>query len=437
MKLIAKSSEYSKDNFEIIKENNITWTEEELSKLTDKPNKKYLGLYKEFDYTQNKFFVRPHYYIGYRWIDEQMEEYICISPKESNGKQADYLKMFLTCLKDPIVSKKMDDCYDIKFNEKWIDTEGNKDEMTPFLILHFLSVVKKISQKGLKKGYVKVTENLTSKIKGKILVNQTIKHNHFKNRLDKTVCNHQIFTIDCLENKILKTAMMQSSKYLHGIDNRDEISKLLNYNLSSFELVNSKDINNSDFTKIKHSPFYKEYKEALRLAQMIFKRFGFTLNSSHSSNNYKIPPFYIDMPELFERYVEVKLREKYKDSLLPGYSQKNGNSYTWGLRPDFIVKNEKLIIDAKYKYWFENQKDNRFKDDFQQLALYGREQRIREIIGLKDSNEDAKILFIYPNIDGKKSINHDFNLKSDSEIEGDFNEIYTLGISIPPAKDTK
>ena len=281
----------------------------EFNNLYEKKDKKYLGLHQEF--SSGQLVLKSYYYIGYRWIDEQKEEYICISPKESNGKQADYLKMFLTCLKDPIVSKKMDDCYEIKFNEKWIKIKDNKDEMTPFLILHFLSVVKKISQKGLKKGYIKVTENLTSKIKGKILVNQTIKHNHFKNRLDKTVCNHQIFTIDCLENKILKTAMMQSSKYLHGIDNRDEISKLLNYNLSSFELVNSKDINNSDFAKIKHSPFYKEYKEALRLAQMIFKRFGFTLNSSHSSNNYKIPPFYIDMPIPFYTNIHLNIHSHY------------------------------------------------------------------------------------------------------------------------------
>ena len=129
---------------------------------------------------------------------------------------------------------------------------------------------------------------------------------------------------------------------------------------------------NSDFAKIKHSPFFKEYKEALKLAQMIFKRFGFNLNSK-DTNTIKIPPFYINMPELFERYVEVKLRSLYKNDLVAGYGKKNGNSYIFGLRPDFIVKNRKLIIDAKYKYWFENEiSDNNFKKDFQQLSLYGR-----------------------------------------------------------------
>ena len=332
--------------------------------------------------------------------------------------------MFLECLKDPIVSKHLDETYKIFFDEKWIEIKEEQDEITPLIILQFLKVVNNISKKGLKKGYIKVKENLTSKIKGRILVNETIKHNHFKNRLDKTVCTHQIFTINCIENQILKTALLQCNRNLQGIGNKD-ITKLLKFNLHGFELVDSREIFNSDFSKIKYSPFYKEYKEALRLAQMIFKRFGFALNDSKKELKFKIPPFYIDMPELFERYVEVQLRKRYTNNLVAGYGQKNGKSYTWGLRPDFIVKNEKLIIDAKYKYWFSDNKDDRFKDDYQQLALYGRVKGIRKDIGL-NQNEEAKILFIYPKIDGDESIDK----KNFDEVDK-FNNIQELGIKIP------
>jgi 5-methylcytosine-specific restriction endonuclease McrBC regulatory subunit McrC len=398
----------------------------EFNQLYDKQNPKYLALHQEFDGYEVK--LKSYYYIGYRWLDEENKEYIHISPKIHNGYQADYLKIFLICLKDPIVSKHLDETYKIFFNEKWIEPKSSKnDEITPLLILQFLQIVKNISTKGLKKGYVKVTENLTSKVKGKILINQTIKQNHFKNRVDKTVCNHQIFTVNCLENQILKTALLQCSRNLHGINNK-EISKLLKLNLNSFELVNSKEVFNSDFAKIKHSPFFKEYKEALKLAQMIFKRFGFNLNSKNTNINHtKIPPFYINMPELFERYVEVKLREKYKDNLKAGYGMGKGCKISIGeLRPDFVVKNKKLIIDAKYKYWFkQDDKNSNFKDDFQQLSLYGRVVKIRDDIGLKDSFEEAKILFIYPRIDGKESIDDDF------EIENDFTNIYKFGIKIP------
>lgn len=384
---------------------------------------KYLGIHQEFNNFEVK--LKSHYFIGYRWLTDKT--YIHVSAKQYDGQQADYLKMFLTCLEDPIVSKHLDETYKIFFNEKWIDIDNTKDEITPFLILQFLKIVSKITKKGLKKGYVKITQNLTSKIKGKILINQTIKHNHFKNRLDKTVCNHQIFTTNCIENQILKTALLQCSRNLYGIVNND-ITLFLKLNLSSFELVDSVNVSQNDFTKIQHSPFYKEYKQALHLAQMIFKRFGFNLNSTINARQNKIPPFYINMPELFERYVEVKLRKLYKSALIPGYSQKNGNSYNWGLRPDFIVEGQQLIIDAKYKYWFEqNDNNDNFKNDYQQLSLYGRVNGIRDDIELS-KNEEARILFIYPKINGKEDIDTNFTLVHS------FNNIYKLGIKIPLKK---
>jgi 5-methylcytosine-specific restriction enzyme subunit McrC len=400
---------------------NLSFDEETLKKFDkfyNENNPKYLGIHREFE--DNEIKLKSYYYIGYRWLDD--EEYIHISPKSYKGYQIDYLGMFLSCLKDPIVSNHLGETYEIFFNEKWIEVDSNKDYITPFLIIHFLKIVNKITKKGLKKGYIKVTENLTSKIKGRISINQTIKHNHFKNRFDKTICNYQTYTINCIENRILKTALLQCSKHLSSIKN-DEIIKLLNQNLNLFELVEVKEVFNSDFAKIKHSPFYKEYKEALKLAQMIFKRFGFRLNDTNNNQKHKIPPFYINMPELFERYVEIELRKKYKDNLISGYGQKNGNSYVWGLRPDFFVKNKKLIIDAKYKYWFDENEDYRFKDDYQQLSLYGRVKKIRKDIGLLD-NEEAKLLFIYPKIDEET--------KNDNENK--FNNISKEGIEVPFVK---
>lgn len=420
MRVVIESCEHEDIEYDFQKE-----FIEELNKLYDERDPKYLGLHQEFDGYEVK--LKSYYYIGYRWLNEQDEQYIHIAPKIYNNHQVDYLKMFLECLKDPIVNKRLDNTYKIFFNEKWIEVDSLQDEITPLLILQFLQAVKNIAQKGLKKGYVKVTENLTSKIKGKILVNQTIKQNHFRNRVDKTVCNYQIFTIDCLENQILKTALLQCSKNLYSFSNNDDIVKLMKYNISAFELVNSKEVFDSDFAKIKHSPFYKEYKEALRLAKMIFKRFGFTLNSSAKSKKTKIAPFYINMPELFERYVEVKLRKCYKDSLVPSYGLGDGYKTSIGeLRPDFIVKNKNLIIDAKYKYWFEEEKNLRFKDDFQQLSLYGRVKRIKKDTATPE-NEEPKILFIYPKIGGETEC------EKYNEVN-DFTHVYKLGIQIPLKK---
>jgi len=387
-------------------------------------NQEYLDIkYQKF---QEKWSLRAGYYIGYRWFDTN-QSYIHISQKSHNSKKADYLKMFMECLSHPIVSKKMDKSYKIFFDEPLIEIQDEKDEITPFLIIHFLQIVKMIEKKGLKKGYIKVTQNLTSKIKGKILVNQTIKQNHFRNRIDKTVCNYQIFTINCLENQILKTALMQCGKYLAGVID-DDIIKILKQNITAFEQVDEKEIFDSDFSKIKHSPFYKEYKEALNLAKMIFKRFGFTLDNNDISNvSNKVPPYYINMPELFERYVELKLLES-------GYHVEDGNNNgqmaQWQMRPDFLLTDKKIIADAKYKFWFDkgkNQKgkeNSEYKDDYMQLSLYGRDNIVRGKLELTD-NQEAKLVFLYP-IPNDEIDTTFLNFESKK-----FSNIYKIGIGIP------
>lgn len=392
---------------------------DEYGNIKNNPNKDYLGIHEEYCNDEKKVVLKSYYYIGYRWLEKE-KSYIHVSSKEHKGYKADYLTMLLECLDDSIVSKKLNDIYKIFFDEPWIDIDSKEDSITPLIVLHFLKGVKKISQKGLKKGYIKVTENMTSKVKGKILVNQTIKHNHFKNRLDKTVCNHQVFTINCIENQILKTALMQCSRHLSGFIN-DDIQRMLRENLNSFELVDVKEVYDSDFSKIKHSPFYKEYKEALRLAKMIFKRLGFTLKGHTEAKTYKVPPFYINMPELFERYVEVQLRKKY-DDLIDG----NERSYTWGMRPDFLLPAEKMIIDAKYKYWIDKVIDDRRKDDYLQLSLYGREKDILKDAGVNEG-DIANILFIYPSLKKKQDVSIDS--KNVDNIK--FQNIYKLDIYIP------
>lgn len=382
-------------------------------------NPKYLGLHQELENGTLAFYT--HYFIGYRWLNKKT--YLHVKPKEHNGKYADYLFMFLKCLKNPIVSKKMNKTYEIFFNERWIKIDKEDDILTPFLVFHFLELVRKISQKGLKKGYVNITKNLTSKIKGKILVNNTTRTNHFKSRYDKTVCSYQDFTANCLENQILKTALLQCSKHLYTINNK-YTKHLLMQNLSKFELVDKIEVYENDFSKIKLSAFYKDYKEALQIAKMIFKRFGFSLNSIKNEKNYKIPPFYINMPELFERYVEVKLRERYSNLI---DANRDIKGVAFGMRPDFLLKEKQMIIDAKYKYWFENDTNIDFKEDFSQLSLYGREKKIKKII---NSDSEIKLVFLYP-----REAKCLFNLENIQDYQEDkFSQIYKIGIEIPTKK---
>lgn len=100
--------------------------------------------------------------------------------------------------------------------------------------------------------------------------------------------------------------------------------------------------------------------------------------------------------------------------------------FEMNMRPDFLLPSKYMIIDAKYKYWYDSTHENdKFKDDYQQLSLYGRANKIRNKIQINKENEPT-LVFIYPEINGKNEIKLDETI-----FEKEFNKIYRVGINIP------
>lgn len=59
--------------------------------------------------------------------------------------------------------------------EPYIEINQKQDLITPLLMIRYLQVLKSVVRKGLKKSYYRVEQNLSSKIKGKVLVSKTLK----------------------------------------------------------------------------------------------------------------------------------------------------------------------------------------------------------------------------------------------------------------------
>jgi len=404
----------------IISEHGIFQDEIKDIVLDTEPHEKYLGLHFYFNnYTLDKE-IRAYYYVGLCWLKPK-EHFLQVNPKIDN---LNYLQMFIACLSIPTVSKHFDKSYKIFFHEPLIPINSSKIDITPLLIAHFLIIIKRICKKGLKKGYVKINKNLSGQVKGKPDIKNNIKKNLTTNRQDKCFCNYQIHTFDCLENRILKSALQQVGRFLNNMPNKNELINLFNFSKPSFAGVSETKINSTDFKNIKHSAFYPEYKQALDLALMIFKRLGY--NPQQNDDKLKnSPPFYIDMPELFERYVETKLRKENNIDLKVGYSHNNSEtkSSSWQLRPDFLMP--KRIIDAKYKDWYLKKSDIDFKDDFQQLSLYSRTKKIREKIAI-EFDENPDLIFIYPLQNGSENIDLG-NIVEETE----FYKFFKKGIKLP------
>jgi len=381
---------------------------------------------------------RAGYKIGYCWCDENIALYV--APKEDEGKRANFQKMFEECLEDKEIAEKItaegNKIYELFLEEPKIEIKSKNDEITIILIMHFLILVENIVKKGLKKGYIDISENLSGKIKGKISIKETIRRNHFKSRLDKTVCNFQKFTVDCIENRILKLALYKSKLYINkykNFNNFEKLENILAFNMSAFEFVSLTDINLKDFKKVKHSPFYQEYKYAIKLAYTIFRKLGFSLYEKKDEEiKNSIYPFYIDMSKLFELYVELKLKEAGISNISSqekiNISKECEEFGMKEIRPDFLVSEKKWILDAKYKYWFKDEQSSRFKDDFSQIALYGRSKGIRDHLKLEDG-EIPSLIFVYPTLEKEyKNIPTNLNPKEEDKC---FYKLYKMKLTIP------
>jgi 5-methylcytosine-specific restriction enzyme subunit McrC len=375
------------------------------------------------DITSKK--LNTNFYIGTDWLKKN-EVAIYVEPKlNEEAQQADYLKMLFSCLRHSDVVTYTKDLYEIKFEEPFIEIEQKQDLLTPLLVVQFLQVVKTIVRKGLKKSYYKVEHNLNAKIKGKVLVAQTLKQNIIKNKPTKTFCQYDEFGFNCIENRILKKTLIFVQKYLALFPNYSIlVSPVINYCLPAFHEVDE-NIDLKTLKGITHNSFYKEYKEALHISSLILKRFGYNIKEIDTLINktVKVPPFWIDMPKLFELYVLGMLNDKYFNNI------KFQIQGTYG-QPDFVLvsDNVKMIIDTKYKRKYQQEKYQ--AEDIRQLSGYARDTKVLSRLGFITQEEQDKVidcLIIYPDQTASDKLADDLK---ENPING-FTRFYKMAVKLP------
>lgn len=374
--------------------------------------------------TQDKK-LNTNFYIGVDWLNKN-EAAIYVEPKLNDStQQTDYLKMLFSCLRHFDIANYTRDLYEIKFEEPFIEIDQKQDLITPLLVVQFLQLLKTIVRKGLKKSYCKVENNLKAKIKGKVLISQTLKQNVIKNKPTQTYCQYDEFGFNCIENRILKQTLVFTQKYLTLFPTYTNlVTPIINYCVPAFHEVDEK-IDLKSLKSVSHNSFYKEYKEALHIANLILKRFGYNIKKIEPQNDksVKVPPFWIDMPKLFELYVLGLLKDKYFNRI---QFQIQG---TYG-QPDFVLidENLKMIIDTKYKRKYQEKKYQ--SDDIRQLSGYARDTRVLSRLGYKTTEEQDKVidcLIIYPDQTASDKLSD--NLK-EKPIDG-FTRFYKMPIKLP------
>lgn len=374
---------------------------------------KYLGIN---DWTAS-------YFIGAAWLIPD-ELAVVVTPKMPD---VDFVQMFLAALE--VDTQKESDyfaqCYGIQFDEPQIETHEELNQLTPLLVLHFISLLERLVKHGLKKDYLLHEENLKAKVKGRILFGKHLKTNVFQQRSDRIYCQYQEYTDDIPENRLLKKALLFSERILDRCDSLKrqdqypEVHLRLNRLKASFSCI-SDDIEPYQVQKLSSNKLFKGYKEAIRVAKMILRRFDYSIREA-SSEQHSTPPFWIDMSRLYEMWVLCKLQ---KHSINPILFQENG---FYGRQvADFVIREENLILDAKYKPKYEE--DWVDIDDIRELSGNARDERL-----LPNLPEDysPRCIILYPSNTDELKPESDILFEQQGQKIPHYRNFYKISVPLP------
>ena len=372
--------------------------------------------------------LQASYFIGVDWLDDAHA--ITVLP---NVENLDFLKMWNAALRFSPSSEYLGKFYGIGFDKPKIRIEARYDMLSPLLILHFLKSMETLVGHQLRKGYVAQQDNLHMKVKGRVLIGKQIRKNVMRQKATDNWCEYSVFCDDIQENRILKKALILSERYLNatrslythssGLLMRAELKKCLTVFSGVSELEDNRILSYRRLGKL-----YRDYDEPLRLARLLIRRLDF---SAESGGKYlDVFPFWIDMSRLFEVYVYEQLTKAYGKSIL---FQVEGYGST---AVDFVKKDEKLIIDTKYKPSYIDESDtSAIIHDVRQLSGYARDKRILKAMEVEDESV-LPCVIIYPDADNRDDIAGELPLlKRCSPVKG-FRDIWKMPVRVPLVKAT-
>ena len=352
------------------------------------------------------------YYIGAAWLCDSLiipgkTSAVIVEPKID----VDYVEMLYVAMCFSPSSKYFASFYDIDFDSPTITSPEASTLLTPMLIINFISAVRQLIRKGLKKGYLIREENLKSKVKGRILLSNHIVKNVLPGRVDRTYCKYQDYSEDIPENRIIKKALLFSRRAISCmpalLNHRrfNSIQAELNNLLAFFTNV-SEDIDIHHLKNVRNNKLFRGYEDAIPLAKRILFRYGYSIDNV-STNFLDTPPFWIDMSRLFEVYVYSKLVEKYGEGAIE--FQVSGHCST---KVDYIKKDkEKLVIDAKYKPRYDYSNSG-ILEDIREISGYARDTKILKRLGILDnSSEELKCVIVYPVLSSINRESDDISMK--------------------------
>jgi 5-methylcytosine-specific restriction enzyme subunit McrC len=355
--------------------------------------------------------LRASHFVGRVWVIPGQTA-MKVDPKgppdlpDSETWDVDYFDMLLACLQDVIVSRQvLDGCVDIWLDQPPLPAQDDASRLlTIFVVSMYLRELNELCKRHVRRNFMATQENLIGRVKGRILVTDNLRRNISRGRLDRVSCRFQVHSLDTRENQILRAALEQSMRYVgKHAQNYPVLGAWARTAASTLADVRLRRIHGSDFQGIRYAGLMKPYKTPHKLAQAVLFLLGSDPTVELGDLDRPIPPFAIDMDELFERYCEAWLRkcEKWRPGLWAGYKKKENNlGEVFKVRPDFLSAKNMAILDAKYKYDWKEETRNpdgtlKARDDVLQLLGYSRH---RFVLDELRCYEPDGLYILYPTV---------------------------------------
>ncbi|RYG10018.1 MAG: restriction endonuclease, partial [Chitinophagaceae bacterium] len=164
---------------------------------------------------------------------------------------------------------------------------------------------------------------------------------------------------------------------------------------------------------------------AIKIGQYILKRFSYNITKA-TQEQISTPPFWIDMPKMFELYVFAGLL---KDNSSLTANDFNYQFSTHGNSLDFLICNgqTKIVVDTKYKLRYNY---GQIHNDIRQVAGYSRLKKVKK--QLPKIEQEIPCLIIYPmaieRSENMQSLDIDKLLVNNITA---YHEVYKLGVNLP------
>lgn len=258
----------------------------------------------------------------------------------------------------------------------------------------YLQELRQLVKKGLKSSYLDCKDNLAI-YKGKLLVNEHIKHNI--GRKERFYVEYSEYHINRPENKLIKSTLTKLQKMTKSAENAKEIRQLLTF----FELVEPSTNFNMDFSKIVSDRNSKDYEMLMKWSRVFLMNKSFTPFSGTEYAKTLLFP----MEKVFESYVSENIKKVFgkvgwtvssQDKTHYLFDTLNGEKHKkFSLRPDIVVVRDNgsvIILDTKWKKLVFNERKNFgiSQADMYQMYAYSKKYNTSEIWLLYPINEEMR-----------------------------------------------